>query len=234
MKPLVVTSYFAVMLFVVAFLVTDFGYSYPDALFISSTYLPTIVLAHTLTGGFKFNGGTNIVGAILAIIGIFILQLLLIALANYALQRLSYEVNVPEIAINPILIFLIFMLYYLPYRLIIDKLFTQSQSERQQRTVEFISNRKRITISIQDILYVESCDTEVWLHTTGGESHRSRTNISGWQRELGDNFLRIHRSYLVNGDSIDSAQREEVTLKGGAKLPVSRSYQQSVADFRAQ
>lgn len=231
MKHIVTTLYFAMMLFIVASLIVDLGYEYPDALFISSTYLPTIVLVHTLTNGFKFKGRVNIIGVLLAIIGIFILQLLLITLANYALRRLSYDITMPEIVINPILIFLIFMLYYLPYRLIVGRFFTKSDSEQEERRIEFISNRKRITISVKDIIFIESCDTEVYLHTSRGESHRSRTNISTWQRELNSKFIRIHRSHLINSDYIESVSKEELTLIGGAKLSISRSYQQSVADY---
>lgn len=231
MKSIITTLYFAIMLFIVAYLIVDFGYTFLDALFISSTYLPTIVLVHYLTNGFRFKSKINIVSALLAIIGIFILQLLLITLANYALTGLSYDIMMPEIVINPILIFLIFILYYLPYRLIVDRSFKESKYEQEERKIEFISNRKRINLYIRDVLFIESCDTEVFLHTTRGESYRSRTNISTWQKELGVSFIRIHRSYIINKNYIDHTSKEEVTLMGGVKLSISRSYQQSVADY---
>ncbi len=234
MKSFFIALYFTAMLFIVAFLIADFGYAYPDALFVSSTYLPTIVLAHALTRNIKFRGGVQIFGALLATFGIFILQLLLITLANYAMHRLSYEITMPKIVINPILVFMIFMLYYLPYRLIILRLFKESRAEHEERRMEFVSNRKRINLYVRDILYVESCDTEVWIHTLAGESHRSRTNISSWQRELGDDFLRIHRSYLINLNSLQSIENSTVRLSTGLQLEVSRSYRGAVEEYKSR
>lgn len=220
------------MMFIVALLISDLGYTYLDALFIASTYLPTLVLVHTLTDGLKIRRRIDIITAPLAVIALFILQLLLITLANYSLRRLSYQITMPEIVINPILVFMISMLYYLPYRLIIGRFFKESKADREQRVVEFVSNRKRVKRQVAEILYIESCDTEVRLHTTDGESYRNRTNISNWQRELGDDFVRIHRSYLVNGDFIDRVNREQMTLKGSdVTLPISRSYQSEICSL---
>ncbi len=229
MKSIITTLYFATMLFVVALLIRDLGYSYPEALFISSTYLPTIALVELLSRELKLRTRTSVVEATLAAVGAFILQILLITLANHALHRLSFEMTMPEIVVNPILVFLIFMLYWLPYKFISTK-FTPRENPAE-RKIEFTSNRKRISIFTRELLYVESRDTEVWLHTSSGESYRSRTNISSWHRELDPDFLRIHRSYLINRSHIQTLSPEEATLNNGIKLPISRSYQQSVMEM---
>ena len=97
----------------------------------------------------------------------------------------------------------------------------------QDRTVTFFSERKSVTLRQADIAYVESNDTEVRIVTASGESYRNKTGITQWENLLGDGFLRIHRSYLVNVMlSVPSAQ-DTVTVNGSS-LPVSRKYKENV------
>ena len=51
--------------------------------------------------------------------------------------------------------------------------------------------------------------------------------ISQWANLLGDDFLRIHRSYLVNIAVATLASPDSVTVCG-TELPVSRKYKDSV------
>lgn len=90
-----------------------------------------------------------------------------------------------------------------------------------------VSERKSVTLRQADIAYVESNDTEVRIVTSSGESYRNKTGISQRENLLGDGFLRIHRSYLVNVMlSVPDAQ-ETVTVNG-TSLPVSRKYKENV------
>ena len=97
----------------------------------------------------------------------------------------------------------------------------------KDRTVTFFSERKSVTLPLADIAYVESNDTEVRIVTTSGETYRNKTGISQWENLLGDGFLRIHRSYLVNlaASTIDSP---DLVTVAGKELPVSRKYRESV------
>ncbi len=155
LRTIVSILYFTLMLFLVATLITDSGYSYLDALFISSTYLPTVAIIHLLSRDVKLKNRAQIIGAISALAAIFILQILLISLANFALSRLSYEITMPKIVVNPVLVLVILLLYYLPYRVLINKIFKKVAGEEELRRVEFISNRKRTTLLVKDILYIE-------------------------------------------------------------------------------
>jgi DNA-binding LytR/AlgR family response regulator len=44
-------------------------------------------------------------------------------------------------------------------------------------------------------------------------------------------FVRIHRSYIVNKDSISRVERHQVTING-EKLPVSENYSQQIMQMR--
>ena len=98
----------------------------------------------------------------------------------------------------------------------------------QDRTVTFFSERKSITLSVADIAYVESNDTEVRIITVSGETYRNKTGIGQWENLLGDDFLRIHRSYLIN-TACASLVAPDMVRVGETELPVSRKYRELVA-----
>ena len=97
----------------------------------------------------------------------------------------------------------------------------------QDRTVTFFSDRQKTTVRVADIAYIESNDTEVRLVMLNGESYRNKTGISQWENLLGDGFLRIHRSYLVN-TAIAKPISSDTVAVGEVHLPVSRKYKDSV------
>lgn len=96
-----------------------------------------------------------------------------------------------------------------------------------EETITFVSDRQSVTLAKQEILYVESCDTEVWVHATEGRRFRNKTTISSWERLLGPEYLRIHRSYLVRLSACMGLDHDNVVIED-ARLPVSRKYKEAV------
>ena len=94
-------------------------------------------------------------------------------------------------------------------------------------TITFFSERKSVTLRLADIAYIESNDTEVTLYATDGRRYRNKTGIGQWENLLGDEFLRIHRSYLVNTAHATLIAPDTVTV-ADARLPVSRKYKEWV------
>ena len=96
-----------------------------------------------------------------------------------------------------------------------------------ERPVTFTSDYKKVSLKKEDILYVESRDSEVWIHARDGQAYRNKTSISQWENLLGTGFLRIHRSFLVNiADATLTAP--DVVSVGSQSIPVSRKYKDSV------
>ena len=75
---------------------------------------------------------------------------------------------------------------------------------------------------------MESNDTEVRIVTAEGAAYRNKTGIGQWENLLGEDFLRIHRSYLVNLSMLVPESPESV-LVNGIRLPVSRKYRDKVS-----
>jgi two-component system LytT family response regulator len=67
----------------------------------------------------------------------------------------------------------------------------------------------------------------------GGSAHLVRHTMAHMERVLGDRFVRIHRSYLVNIDRIAEFcplidGDYTVVMHGGARLTMSRGYRDRV------
>ncbi|MBR0533992.1 MAG: LytTR family transcriptional regulator [Bacteroidales bacterium] len=101
------------------------------------------------------------------------------------------------------------------------------QFKAKDRTITFFSERKSITIPLHEIAFIESKDTEVCIVTQSGEVYRNKTGIGQWENLLGEDFLRIHRSFLVNIDSVTLISPDTLAV-GNTELPVSRKYKERV------
>lgn len=81
------------------------------------------------------------------------------------------------------------------------------------------------------IVYIEAKGKHCLVHEVGGSSYTLRMLLGDAEEQLGDRFVRVHRSYLVNTAYVQSMQRGVIELSDGTELPVSgRRY----ADVRSQ
>ena len=95
------------------------------------------------------------------------------------------------------------------------------------------SERKMIKIDFDTILYIESLSDYVKIITTQ-KTIVTRENISSLEEKLAyDNFIRIHRSYIVSINKMTSYTNEFLEIKNKA-LPMSRSYKESVLQKLAE
>ncbi len=87
---------------------------------------------------------------------------------------------------------------------------------------------RMLVVSVEEIDHIVANGVYAELHT-GRESHLVRTSLSTLEARLDpQRFFRIHRSAIVSLDEVEMLIREGggsclVQLKGGARLPVSRS-----------
>jgi DNA-binding LytR/AlgR family response regulator len=73
----------------------------------------------------------------------------------------------------------------------------------------------------EDILYIESDSGCIIIHTSGGKFSYSST-IKRFMEQVKDpNFLRIHKSYLINLLHIESFNNQQVTILG-KEMPMSK------------
>lgn len=105
-------------------------------------------------------------------------------------------------------------------------------SESAARQLLLKSEYKNVTISIDTITYIESIDNYVKIHLADGSSILSKIPLRNIEEQLPqDEFVRIHRSFVVAKSRITSFTRSEITLeKNGGSLPIGKKYAESVAD----
>lgn len=82
------------------------------------------------------------------------------------------------------------------------------------------------------ILYCEAREKKIFIRTEKVEYGIGST-IENLMKELPDNFIRCHRSYIVNGDYIERIRLSEglLYLVGKLTIPVSRSYKSSLKEY---
>jgi DNA-binding LytR/AlgR family response regulator len=110
--------------------------------------------------------------------------------------------------------------------------FLRSLAEhKQDAEVIFVKNRSRlIRVKHEDLLFVEALKDYVVVHTRT-ESYTIHSTMKEVERKLDDRlFVRVHRSYIVNLQAIDSIKYAMITMEGMDKeIPVGGSYKDLLA-----
>ena len=89
------------------------------------------------------------------------------------------------------------------------------------------SDRKMIKINFDEIQYVESLSDYIKIHSAD-KTITTRETIGNIETKLpAKNFLRIHRSYIVNLKKMNSYTNEFVEI-GKNAIPISRTYNENV------
>jgi len=115
----------------------------------------------------------------------------------------------------------------------VEKISPTSKMEITSSTFMFVrSERKMVKVDFEDILYVESLSDYVRI-LTAEKTIITRETITNLEEKLNKNFIRIHRSFIVPLNKINSYTNEFIEINKKA-LPISRSYKESVLQKLAQ
>ena len=229
-KALCQTCYYAAAIALVAVILLSFGYRFGEALFVGTAFLPGALAARWFYPKVSFERkGEGLRDTLFVTLGILAAEVLLVLLVHYFIRhfRAGYPViaDVAAPLLNPVFIALILL------ALVAGDIWFSRWLERKypaaEQPLRFVSDRREVTLRPSEIRYVESNDDEVWIHATEGRRYRNKTGISQWENLLGEDFLRTHRSYLVNRAFITGSSPEEIIL-GETSLPVSRKYRDRV------
>lgn len=89
------------------------------------------------------------------------------------------------------------------------------------------ANQKLEKIKIEDIVYIEAMNNYIILHTRQ-KKHVAYLTFKGIEEKLPQHlFIRIHKSFLVSINAIQTIDVNEVKLETGS-LPISKSYREEV------
>jgi DNA-binding LytR/AlgR family response regulator len=89
-------------------------------------------------------------------------------------------------------------------------------------------NKRMVKIHLHDILYIEGLSEYVRIYTNV-KKIVTKTSMTNMEEKLpGNEFLRIHKSYIVSLPKIDAFTSVSIEIEG-KELPVGRSYKERVA-----
>ena len=205
------------------------GYSLMQALLISLVVFCPCSLALE----FLFPKARKVWDKIWLSLMVFVTAFLLILLVHHWLWNPSeHSEYVWMITIQPILVnpaFLGIIMTVLALGDVFCLRWLDRRSTSATHPVTFFSDRRSVTVNREDIAYIESNDTEVRVFLQDGSNYRNKTGITQWENLLGEGFLRIHRSYLVNQSMAVPESPDSVSVCG-TPLPVSRKYKDRVRE----
>lgn len=87
-----------------------------------------------------------------------------------------------------------------------------------------------LQLAVSSITYIESFSHYLTLHTKHGE-YTIRQNMQKMEMEL-QNFIRVHKSYLVAIREIATIQATQLILKDQTVIPIGRTYKKELASIQ--
>ena len=87
-------------------------------------------------------------------------------------------------------------------------------------------NSRMVRVNFDEVLYVEALSDYVNI-VTDKHKYIVYTTLKALETRLGPfpNFTRVHRSYLLNTQHIESIEDNTANLRGGHFVPIGKSYQ---------
>jgi DNA-binding LytR/AlgR family response regulator len=153
--------------------------------------------------------------------------LVIITTAHKEFAIEGYELNVLDYLLKPI--------SFERFLKAIDKLGNQDSGasnvqNKDSESSSFIyvkSDRKNLKILLNEILFVESLKDYIKIHTRI-KSIITQISISDIEKRLPENFLRVHRSFIVAKDKITAYSQHDLEI-GKLQIPIGRSYKSIVS-----
>lgn len=96
-----------------------------------------------------------------------------------------------------------------------------SRTEQRKKMIVIRHERANKIIAVDEIYYIESQNHKVILHRKDGDLEYY-ARIGDLEKELNEQFFRIHKGYLINLAYVDKYSRTEIALVNDEKLPISK------------
>lgn len=104
----------------------------------------------------------------------------------------------------------------------------------QTRTVTFFSDRRKIVLEVDDVLYICMNGRYREVHTSGGSVYRTRTPLSALEAALGAGFICIERGCIVSCKAIHEIGERIVLVNGEVLEYAGRRKTAVLAQFLAE
>jgi len=145
------------------------------------------------------------------------------AYSEFALE--SYDYGVIDYLLKPI--------YFPRFLKAIDRFFaTESVKQKAEETVNSVSVKVDgylMDVELDQLLYAQSFGNYVKLHTTK-RTYLASITTTEFEKCLPEkSFMRIHKSYIVALDKIDTTEKDFVVIKN-ERIPIGITYKRELTD----
>jgi len=100
--------------------------------------------------------------------------------------------------------------------------------EEQKGFIFVKSEYENIKVNVQDIKYIEGLKDYIKIYRK--DNSKTLLTLSSFKsilEKLPENFIRIHRSYIINVDTIRALQKTKVVI-GDKRIPIGETYKETV------
>lgn len=104
-----------------------------------------------------------------------------------------------------------------------EAMLAELETERKKTIINHIVFKNKTKIILDDLYYIRSDDHYLEL-ITNSKKETIRGSLKQFEDQLPSNFLRCHKSYIVNANYIKSKNAKEIIMKNNDAIPISRKY----------
>jgi two-component system LytT family response regulator len=122
-----------------------------------------------------------------------------------------------------------------PAALPLEILMRQLNVKKELQTLTIKIGDRILLIRLEEIAYIEAEDKYVFLHTIRGDKHLSDFTLASLETKLPESFIRIHRSTIINTNSIHEIRRGfngafvfVMNTPEKSRVSSSRNYRESI------
>ena len=233
MKRAIIILYWILAIALIASVLVCIGYRISESIFIGALFLPGALAVKYFFSKVSFsNKAEGIKNCVFITLGVIAGEIFLFILAHWTICKMRADTadiyewsEVPKLLVNPV--FIAIMIGAFSVMNVLLEKWLDKKYPSGPKAITFLSDRKPVSLVESEILYIESNDSVTTVYASDGRQFRNKTPISQWEASLGDKFVRIHRSYLVNRSAISSVEAGTVMV-GDRQLPVSRKYKDHI------
>ena len=224
------------------------GHSFGKIFYFITSLLPVVIgtsyyVNHKLIPEFLLRGknGVFILYAIYTIIISLYLQYLVIFIALIIFTSFQFgnpsllSLNIGNLSLTMYLLVLVKVIIEIIQKLSEKETIIKSLEKQKNYHKEFAEkiviryNRVNHSIFLSNILYIESLSDYIKVVTLDDEIV-TKERISTINNRLPPYFKRIHRSFIINSQKVNSYNSEFIKV-GGSQIPISRTYKKEIITY---
>lgn len=147
------------------------------------------------------------------------------AFSEYALE--GYDLNIVDYLLKPYS----FERFKKAAFKAIDKINLEKTNSSTKAISIFIkSGHEHFKVNSESILFINSDADYTDIHTKN-KTYISTESLKYWEQKLVElDFLRVHKSYIVNTQKITKTSSRYIFLVGDIKIPIGRTYKNNVLE----